>query len=114
MANISVMASNYCGTSSAEFDFEILKCEVKVPGVFSPSAQFPENRYFNIVALELHEGNNVKIFDRWGRKCYDVNDYHLNPWDGGKESDGVYYYVIERPEYEPELGTVHLTGSSGQ
>ena len=112
--HVMATVSNFCGSDSKEIIYKVIDCTLEMPTVFNPDAQFAENRYFKIVALELHPGNNVKIFDRWGRKCYDVGDYHLNPWDGGKQSDGVYFYTIERPGYEPETGYVHLVRGSGQ
>jgi hypothetical protein len=81
--------------------------------VFNPESSVPENRYFNIVALELHPGNNVKIYDRWGRKRYEADDYHLNPWDGAGANDGVYYYILVRPGYDANTGFIHLIRGSG-
>lgn len=105
---VSASISNFCGTGEDVIAYQVIDCNLDIPNVFNPESTVPENQYFNIVALNLHPGNNVKIFDRWGRKCYDVDDYHLNPWNGGKQSDGVYYYILERPGYEPEVGFVHL------
>ncbi|MCF8277199.1 MAG: gliding motility-associated C-terminal domain-containing protein [Flavobacteriales bacterium] len=106
--HVTASISNFCGTDEDEVVYQVIDCNLDVPNVFNPESSIPENQYFNIVALELHPGNNVKIFDRWGRKCYDVDNYHLNPWNGGKEKDGVYYFVLERPGYEAETGYVHL------
>lgn len=111
--SVTVSASNYCGTSSADFPFEIVECIVVTPSIFNPNSSVADNAYFQISGLTLHVGNNVKIFDRWGRKCYDVDNYHLNPWRGEKEADGVYYWILERPGYEPEVGYVHLVHGSG-
>lgn len=105
---VTASISNFCGTAEDELVYEVIDCTLDVPNVFNPGSSIPENRYFNLVALDLHPGNVVKIFDRWGRKVYDVVDYHLNPWDGGNASDGVYYYILEREGYETEGGFVHL------
>jgi len=106
--HVSASISNFCGTSTDEVVYQVIDCTLDVPNVFNPESSIPENQYFNIVALDLHAGNNVKIFDRWGRKCYDVDDYHLNPWRGEGDNDGVYYWVLERNGYEAETGYVHL------
>ncbi|TNF31353.1 MAG: hypothetical protein EP314_00890 [Bacteroidetes bacterium] len=105
---VSASISNFCGTGEDVIAYQVIDCNLDIPNVFNPESSVPENQYFNIVALNLHPGNNVKIYDRWGRKCYDVDDYHLNPWNGGKESDGVFYYILERPGYDAEVGFVHL------
>ena len=112
--HVTASISNFCGTDEAEAVYQVIDCTLDLPNVFNPESSIPENQYFNIVALNLHEGNNVQIFDRWGRKCYDVDNYHLNPWRGEGASDGVYYYVLTRPGYEAETGYVHLVHGSGQ
>lgn len=38
--------------------------------------------------------NTLIIFNRWGEKVYDVDNYE-NDWDGGGLSDGMYYYVLQ-------------------
>ena len=111
--HVTASISNFCGTDEDEQTYEVIDCNLDVPTIFNPDATLPENQYFNVVALDLHAGNNMKIFDRWGRKCYDVDNYHLNPWRGEKESDGVYYWVLTRNGYEAETGYVHLVHGSG-
>lgn len=110
--HVSASMSNFCGTGEAEIVYQVLDCNLNLPNVFNPESTIPANRYFNIVALELHPGNNVKIFDRWGRKRYDMDDYHLHPWDGSGANDGVYYYVLTRPGYEAEVGYIQLIHGS--
>ena len=106
--HVIAMVSNQCGSDSEEITYDVIDCTLEYPNVFNPESNVPENQYFNIVALELHPGNVVKIFDRWGRKCYDTVDYHNNPWNGGTEADGVYYFTLERAGYESEKGYVQL------
>ncbi|MGB0916319.1 MAG: gliding motility-associated C-terminal domain-containing protein, partial [Flavobacteriales bacterium] len=112
--HVVATVSNQCGNDSQEIIYEVVDCTLDYPNVFNPESNIQGNQHFNIVALDLHPGNVVKIFDRWGRKCYDVSDYHLNPWDGADEGDGVYYFTLERPGYEAEKGYVHLLRGSAQ
>lgn len=93
-------------------------CDVITPSIFNPNSTFdgqqdfcgnvPQNNVFSLPCLELYPGNRVIIFDRWGRKCYEEENYHLKPWDGGNQSDGVYYYVLELPDGEVKKGFFHL------
>ncbi len=93
-------------------------CDVIAPSVFNPNSDFdgqtdfcgnaPQNNVFNLPCLEWYPGNRILIFDRWGRKCYEQENYHLKPWDGGNQSDGVYYYVLEIPNEETIKGFFHL------
>jgi subtilisin-like proprotein convertase family protein len=112
--HVIATVSNYCGDDSQEIVYKVIDCTLDLPNVFNPESSVLENSYFNVTALDLHPGNNMKIFDRWGRKVLDQDNYHLSPWNGGKNSDGVYYYVLTRPGYEAETGYVHLVRGSGQ
>ena len=112
--HVTAMVSNQCGDDSQEIIYDVIDCTLELTNVFNPESGIEANQYFNIVALELHPGNVVKIFDRWGRKCYEATDYHLAPWDGGKESAGVYYFTLERDGHEAEKGYVHLLRGSAQ
>ena len=38
------------------------------------------------------------VFDRWGRKVYDDNDYS-NDWDGDNLPEGTYYYRLNTYGY---------------
>ncbi len=93
-------------------------CNVVTPNVFNPGSDFmgqvdfcgnvPQNNVFNLPCLEWYPGNRVRIFDRWGIKHYDQTDYHLKPWDGSNQSDGVFYYILEFTDREAIKGFFHL------
>lgn len=38
--------------------------------------------------------NTLIVFNRWGEKIYDVDNYQ-NDWDGGGMIDGVYFYILQ-------------------
>lgn len=60
---------------------------VKVPNVIFSSAK-GTNEKFTIIAGERVD---LKIFNRWGKVIFEMNNYD-NSWDGSKQSTGVYYY----------------------
>lgn len=109
-----------CGTEvMVEVPVVVISCDVVQPNVVNPESNFqggtdfcgsiPQNNVFNLPCLELYPGNTMTIWDRWGRKCYKTEDYHLNPWDGGSQSSGTYYYVCELPgDKEPVKGYFQL------
>lgn len=103
----------------AETVVEGISCDIIRPGIFNPNSDHisttdicgntPQNNVFNLPCLNLYPGNTMIIFDRWGRKCYKTEDYHLNPWDGGNQSSGTYFYVCELPGgKEPVKGYFQL------
>jgi hypothetical protein len=93
-------------------------CDVTTPSIFNPNSDFngqtdfcgniPQNDVFALPCLELYPGNRVAIYDRWGRKLYDQENYQDKPWDGGNQSDGVFYYILELPNEDPIKGFFHL------
>lgn len=67
------------------------------PNVFTPNGD-GVNETFEWFNLEHYSDNKLTIFNRWGRKVYENNNYQ-NDWSGkdmnGKELvEGVYYYTM--------------------
>jgi len=109
-----------CGEEvTEEVIVEVISCDIIQPSIFNPGSDFtgstdlcgnvPQNNVFNLACLDLYPGNEVTIWDRWGRKVYKTENYHLTPWDGGNQSTGVFFYVCELPgDKEPVKGYFHL------
>ena len=104
----SLTVVDQCGEEAiVELPVQVISCDIVQPNVFNPNSNFvgatdicgntPQNNVFNLPCLGLYPGNTVTIWDRWGRKCYSTPDYHMNPWDGGNQSSGTFYYVCELP-----------------
>lgn len=60
------------------------------------------NDYFRIDNIEQYPGNKVLIFNRWGQKLAEIDDYNNanRHWEGTAIGDqqvpsGTYYYVID-------------------
>jgi gliding motility-associated-like protein len=66
-----------------------------IPNVLTPNNAGPLglNNIFYITNLQYYPNSNLQIFDRWGVQVFNTTDY-LNNWNGGNQSDGVYYYVL--------------------
>lgn len=50
------------------------------------------------------------VFNRYGRKVFESNDYQ-NDWDGGNLADGVYFYVLKSHGFfrtDEYKGSVHI------
>jgi subtilisin-like proprotein convertase family protein len=109
---VTVTVENFCGEGEATFTYQVINCNINLPNVFNPNSSVAVNSFFNVEALDLHPGNNMKIYDRWGRLRIDQDDYHLSPWNGDGAADGVYFYVLTRNGYDPITGYVHKVSSS--
>jgi len=66
-------------------------CELEIPNVFTPNSD-GINDYFVIKGIDQIP-SSISIYNRWGRKVFENNNYH-NEWDGANLADGVYYYVV--------------------
>jgi gliding motility-associated-like protein len=68
---------------------------LEIPNVFTPNGD-GMNDVFRVHAKAITEFKAI-LFNRWGKKIYEWDDYHQG-WDGkigGSEaSPGVYYYII--------------------
>ena len=68
-------------------------CDLTIPNVFTPNAD-GVNDEFEILNLEHYPGAQIVIYNRWGEKVFEHNDYYNNWWDGSNAPDGVYFYVL--------------------
>lgn len=88
--------SNACGTHSDDINITILPfaCEVFVPNVFSPNADYINDIFRPFGYFEFE---SMLIFDRWGAKLYETDDINQG-WDGTYEGTllpmGTYFFII--------------------
>jgi gliding motility-associated-like protein len=88
-----------------------------IPQGISPNGD-GVNDYFEIIGLEDYPKNTLSVFNRWGHKVYEQNNY-TNEWDGKSQSSltigngllpkGTYFYVLDvGPDLKPVKGYVFL------
>ena len=69
--------------------------EIWIPNVFTPNG---DNFNDTFVIRNLPDPKNLKttitIANRWGNEVFSSTDYKDHWWNGGAESDGVYYYRL--------------------
>lgn len=93
-----------------------------IPDAFSPNGD-NINDYFEIIGIEWYEGNSIEIFNRWGNKVYQTQNYGISAtptfWDGksntgirfGNEQlpTGTYFYILDLGNGEKRMaGSVYL------
>jgi hypothetical protein len=78
-------------------------CEPKYFNVFSPSSVV--NNRFIIDAIEEFPNTSVVIYNRWGVKVFETDNYQnnspTNSWDAKGVDSGTYYYVVT---FKPQPG----------
>ena len=105
----SLIATDQCGAQGADqYTVEVEVCEVHIPNVFSPNGD-GYNDFLVIQNIEKFPGNNVQVFNRWGKKIYEASNYG-NDWTAPDVADGTYYLIVTLDEErEPYSGHVTLT-----
>jgi len=86
----------------------ILVINISIPNVFTPNGD-GINDNFVIEGIDQIKDTQIVVYNRWGKKVYENNDYK-NDWDGDGLADGVYYFVITFKDnlFETANGTVTI------
>jgi gliding motility-associated-like protein len=79
--------------------------DVKVPNIFTPNGDGLNDTF--VIQTE-QTGSKIQIFNRWGRKIRDYDNYN-NDWNGDDQPAGVYYYLITDKNGSTSKGWVELT-----
>ncbi|HET6227130.1 MAG TPA: gliding motility-associated C-terminal domain-containing protein [Bacteroidia bacterium] len=64
-----------------------------VPNILTPNGDGVNDRF---VITGLESGTKLTIYNYWGSVVYASNDY-MNDWEAPNLGDGVYFYVLNRP-----------------
>ncbi len=91
-----VTITDYCmNTKSDTVSITVeTSCGLSFPNVVSPDgAGSPINDRFYIDGLDKFPGSKLVIYNRWGNKLYDTQNY-ANDWSSRACPDGTYFYVL--------------------
>ena len=116
----SLSVTNSCGTASTTTDVLVIKCDTIdffIPEGFSPNGDGINDVFF-IRGIQIYTNNTFTIFNRWGNKVYDTNNYQ-NTWAGNATTGvriggdelpvGTYFYVLDLNDGTPVYkGTIYL------
>ncbi|MGE0636948.1 MAG: gliding motility-associated C-terminal domain-containing protein [Bacteroidia bacterium] len=81
--------------------------EIEIPNFVTPNND-NQNDHFEIKNLLIGDTKNaLTIFNRWGNKIYETDNY-LNNWNGDKHSAGTYFYILTHPDGTTSKGTITL------
>lgn len=70
--------------------------EINIPNAISPNGDdYNECFVINGISNSL-QGIKLSIFNRWGKKIYESNNYH-NDWNSNGSAAGVYYFLLSFP-----------------
>lgn len=94
-----VKVSGFCGIAE---DYNLIisrACAVETPNIITPNNDTKNDRFY-IRYIEYFPNSPFMVYNRWGKKVYETDNYvNSEGWDGrdsnGKElADGVYFYTL--------------------
>lgn len=105
---VMVVSTDNCGFM--DFDTQLINvlppCGIEVGNIITPNGD-GANDYFKIKNIEYHPNSTLTIFDRWGRKVYENQNY-ANEWKADGSNDGTYFYVLDIPQDKVYNGFVQV------
>ena len=92
-----------CGIN---FEVEVaIDTSLFIPNIFTPNGDNVNETFF--IRNLSEEEDHLVISNRWGREVFSSTNYK-NDWDGGKETEGIYFYVLSTSESKNYTGWVEL------
>jgi gliding motility-associated-like protein len=107
--NLTVGDDNGCTFSQS---IEVVRNICFIPNVITPNSD-TTNDSFNLAGFEV---DRIEIYNRWGRKVYEKNNY-INEWHGQNMKgerlpDSTYYYVLSFRSGENKAGWVFVSSGN--
>ncbi|MGB4603694.1 MAG: gliding motility-associated C-terminal domain-containing protein [Bacteroidales bacterium] len=81
-----------CDTLTDSTKVTVEACDITIPNVITPNGD-GINDQFQIGNLEYYPNSEIKIYNRWGKKIYESENYQ-GDWDGDNHPEGTYFYIL--------------------
>jgi gliding motility-associated-like protein len=99
MVTLIVTGSNGCKDTISEIC--VVDAFLTIPNVITPNGD-GINDYLKFKNLEVFSSNTLSIYNRWGKKIFEQENYK-NDWNGGGHLDGTYFLVLSVPDAKPQV-----------
>ena len=96
---ISLIVTGLNGCKDTTTINYVVDAVIEVPNVITPNGD-NANEYLKFKNLEVLGSNNLSIFNRWGKKLFEQDNYK-NDWNGGGFVDGTYFFILSVPKATP-------------
>ncbi len=99
-----ITVTDLCGVTAIDTVNVPLRtdCDVVVPNIITPNGD-AENQYLVFTNIELFPQPKLEVFNRWGNKIYESDNYQNN-WAPVELNPGVYYFTLELGTIDPKKG----------
>jgi len=104
----NVTVTDLCGNTAIDEVSVPLRtdCDVIVPNIITPNGD-GENQFLVFENLELFPQPKLEVFNRWGNRVYQSDNYQNN-WSPADLNPGVYYFTLELGTIDPKKGFFQL------
>ena len=92
-----IVVTDVCGTTAEDTLMVETKvsCSISIPNIFTPNGTGGNERFI-ISGIAEFPNTQVTIYDRWGNRVQQWDNYtDENAWDGKGSETGTYYYTVE-------------------
>lgn len=105
---ISVVVTDSCGyiAGDAQLITVLPPCQIVIPNIITPNGD-GANDVFRITNIEYHPNSVLTVYDRWGKKVYENQNYR-NDWNGSGMNDGTYFYILDVPDDKKYNGFITI------
>ena len=91
---VTLVASTIHGCiDSVKHKVMIIDDVLTIPNIITPNGD-GLNDFFRIINLENYISNKIAVYNRWGKKVFEQDNYQ-NDWSANGLSDGVYYFILQ-------------------
>ena len=87
-----VIVTGLCNADTANALVSTRVCNIDAPNVITPNGDNNNDVLF-FEGLQHFPGSKLVVFNRWGNKVYESNNY-LNNWQPKDLSAGTYFYIL--------------------
>ncbi len=99
VVTLIVTGTNGCKDTITEIF--VVDAILNIPNVITPNGD-GINDYLKFKNLEVFSSNTLSIYNRWGKKIYEQENYK-NDWNGGGHTDGTYFLILSVPDAKPQV-----------
>lgn len=103
---VTLTVTGSAGCSSSAIMVYQVDGGLNIPNVITPNGD-GVNDYLKFKGLESFPSNHLAIFNRWGKKLFEQENYK-NDWNGAGHNDGTYFFILTVPNATPTTYKGHF------
>ncbi|HEY1039859.1 MAG TPA: gliding motility-associated C-terminal domain-containing protein, partial [Bacteroidia bacterium] len=98
--SIQLIVTSNKGCKDTVASNHLVEVHLPLVNIITPNEDAINNR-LEFRNLQFFSENKISIFNRWGKKIYEKDNYD-NSWNGDGHEAGTYYYILEVKGHRPE------------